>query len=206
MNKIEMQDKWVYEYIQNIDISNIEWLTLNSEELKKFFVDNYYDNKCNSYVKEFCATPIEVPIGMSYLAFNYINYDFRNLIGVVPNNIGKKTIVGCLMYLDDCYLYEEQKDPVTYILSVEVNSHFRNKGIFKKMVDEFIRNINENQHLFISNQSLMGKECKVFETVNNIAKMHSFSKKVLCNDYICNEELKKIVCNDDYTYVKKVSR
>ena len=203
MNNKNEQERWVEEYIKDVSVSDIEWITLNSEELKKFFINNYYDDECDSYVKENCVSPIEIPLGMSYLAFNYINYDFKNLLGVVPNNIGKKTIVGCLMYIDDCYLFEEQSNPVTYVLSVEVNSYLRNKGIFKKMVKKFVESINGNQHLCISNQSLLGKECNVFKTISNIAKESSFNKEVLCNDYISNIELKKIVCDTNYTYVKK---
>ena len=205
MNKIEMQDKWVCEYINNIDISNIEWLTLDSKELKKFFEDNYCDDECNSYVKEINLMPIEIPLGMFYLSYNYINNDFKYLLGVVPNNIGKKTIVGCLMYLDECYLFASQQDPVTYALSIEVNSYFRNKGIFGKMIKEFISRINPNQHLVVSKQSDIGKLYKVFNIVEAKAKECSFEKKVLYDDLDSKKELEKIVCENDYAYIKKTT-
>lgn len=203
MNKKDMENKWFKEYIENIDTSEIEWLVLDSGELKKFFADNYYDEKCDSYVKEICDIPIEIPVGMFYLAFNYIDDDFKYLLGVVSNNVGKKTIVACLMYLDECFLFEGQHNPVTYILSVEVNCHFRNKGIFKKMVEEFIGVIDANQHLVVSKQSGLGKICKVFKTIDTIAKSSSFEKEVLYNDFMGNEVLRKIVCDTDYSYIKK---
>lgn len=203
MNNRDIEDKWLKEYIKNVDISEIEWMHLDSNELKEFYINNYYDDEVNMYVKESNITPIEIPLGMSYLSFNYINDDFKNLLGVVPNNIGKKTIVACLMYLDECYLFEEQSNPVTYILSVEVNNHFINKGIFKRLVKEYIKGINSTQHLFVSKQSMLGKDCKVFETIANYAKASSFEKEVLSNDYMDNDELKEIVCNDNYSYVKK---
>lgn len=198
-----MQNRWLEEYIQNVDISQIEWLILDSKELKKFFVDNYYDKKCNSYVKEFNVTPIQIPIGMFYLSFNYINNDFKYLLGVVPNNVGKKTIVGCLMYLEECYLFAHQRKPVTYALSVEVNAHFRNKGILGRMVKEFLSCINGEQHLVVSKQSDIGKLYNVFNVIEVKAKECSFQKNILYDDLDSKEKLEKIVCDTNYTYVKK---
>lgn len=202
MSKKDIENKWYKEYIENIDISKIEWLELNSDELKIFFNDYYHDNVCNSYVKETNSNPVEIPLGMFYLSINYINNDFKYLLGVVPNNIGKKTIVGCLMYLDECYLFANQRAPVTYVLSIEVNSYFRNKGIFGNMTKEFVSRINPNQHLVVSKQSDIGKLYNVFNIIETKAQECSFQKKVLYDDLDSKKELEKIICNNGNAYVK----
>ena len=124
-------------------------------------------------------------------------------MGVVPNNIGKKTIVGCLMYIEECYLFANQLKPVTYALSIEVNVHFRNKGIFGNMVKDFLTRINKKQHLVVSKQSDIGKLCNVFNTIEVKAEECSFEKKVLYDDLDSKDKLEKIVCDADYAYVKK---
>lgn len=30
------EEKWIIEYIENVDLKNIEWIKLNSTELKEF--------------------------------------------------------------------------------------------------------------------------------------------------------------------------
>ena len=44
------EEKWIKEYIENVDLKNIEWIKLNSTELNEFFKKNYlekdYVNMC----------------------------------------------------------------------------------------------------------------------------------------------------------------
>ena len=65
--------KWIYEYIENLDINNIEWLNLNYKELYEFLLENYYDNE----IQEFANINYDRffdynPIGLRYIAVGIV--------------------------------------------------------------------------------------------------------------------------------------
>lgn len=186
-------NKWEKDYIDNIDLSDIKWIKLNSRELNDFFRANYYDETEMKYVCNIDgSSSSETPFGLYYLSFKYVNSECSFLLGVVTNNIEKKTIVAAIMYLEDCILFDDQKTPVTYIGAVEVNSYFRNQGIYKNMIEHFVDTANNSQHIVLSKESKMGTKCKVFDTLKNIATSKDFPKKVLKDE--CYGELYSNLC------------
>lgn len=195
-----MQDieKWINEYIKNINLEKIEWIQLNSVELNEFIEKNYLDRKLWEYVHDKNENSIyKKLLGMCYLNFsspkNAKKYNF--LLGIVNNNIDKKTIVCSIIYLDEYFMFTNQKEPVTYISTIEVNSYFRNQGIYKRMCDILFDFINKNQHIIISKQSELGKKCKVYDILIETAIKKEFDKYIFeANDDLSNSEIYDILC------------
>lgn len=117
MDNLKRYKKWLHNYIDNVDITNIEWLNLNQKELSVFFNNNYYDEKEYAFVFDGYYT---VPFGLHYLTFNSFNYSYNCLLGVVDNNIGKKTIVAAMVYDEDLYLFEHTFLLLKLILILEI--------------------------------------------------------------------------------------
>ena len=87
------KEKWIYDYIKDVDLNNIEWIKLNSSELEEFFKNNYYDEIEHEYVStERDTYRKEMPLGLYCLSFKFINNDYSFLLGVVNNRIGKKLL------------------------------------------------------------------------------------------------------------------
>lgn len=183
-------DKWVKEYIEGVDLKKIKWIKLNATELKKFFDENYYDEENCEYVHDMNTNKL---LGMSFLNFqsyNYISFHcteneqtFNYLLGIVGNNIGKQTIVGAIIYLDNYLMFNDQDKPFTYISTIEVNSYFRNKGIFKKMCEVFFDYVNLDQYILTSEQTEMGRKCNVFGILKDILISKGFQKNVVEDDH-----------------------
>ena len=150
-------NKWKSEYIDDVDLDNIEYLNLTPNELNKFLNDNYLDKSIFGYVssQEFSSKPI----GLVYLDYAFLNSqsqyekEKRFLIGIVSNNKGTKTIISVFKYYDKYFFTKEQKIPLTYILSVEVNEFFRKKGLYKKLIFESLNHINPNNPIIISTEA-----------------------------------------------------
>ena len=182
-------DKWVRDYIDNIDISNIEWIKLNCEELDDFFEENYLDRVEWEYVLDEDANSLfPILLGLNYLTLNNprseLSYNF--LLGVVDNNIGKKTIVSDIIYLDEYFIFGNQTIPFTYIASVEVNTYFRNRGITRKMYGAFFQIVRPNQHILTSMLSDMGKRYNLLEITKQVALEKGFDKQIIENNYNLN--------------------
>lgn len=192
-------EKWVNEYIKNIDLKNIEWIQLNSIELDEFLQKNYLDIELWEYVHDKKANSLyPVLLGMYYLNWNSPTNEkeCNFLLGVVDNSIGKKTIVGSIIYLDEYFLFNAQKEPLTYISIIEVNSFFRNKGIYKKMCEIFFDFAKPKQHILISEQTEMGKKCKVYEILKKTAIKKGFKKYILEDNYqLVYSDLREILCS-----------
>ena len=178
MNKYR---KWINEYIENVDLSKIEWLKLNNDELEKFYEKNYLDIDEYRYVSD-NKFIFFTPIGLNYLSFDCDDSKYNYLLGIVDNNIGKKTIVSAMVYLDKYYVFEEQEVPLTYISSVETNYYFRNKGLYKKLCNEIINFINPYQHVLISNESDMGRKYGVIEKLRSTLISCGFEGRVFVDD------------------------
>lgn len=201
MDNLKTYKKWLHNYIDNVDISNIKWLKLNPDELRSFLNNNYYDEKEGIYVID---DDLNVPFGLYYLPFNFLDDKYDYLLGVADNNAGKKTIVAAMVYDEDLYLFEEQCVPVTYISTVEVNSYFRNNGIYKRMCDEFVKIFNSDQYLVISKESEMGKLCGVVKNLDKVLYSNGFSNKCFVDDYLFdNSQFRSLICNNNNALVKK---
>ena len=192
------KEKWIYDYIKDVDLNNIEWVKLNSNELEEFFKKNYYDAIEREYVcTESDTYKRDMPLGLCYLSFKFINNDYSFLLGIVNNRIGKKTIVANIMYLENEFLFSGQTNPCTYISSVEVNEYFQNQGIYKKMCEVFINYVDYDQHVVISRESEKGKKCKVFDTLKKVLIRNGFQKKVLNDKYLNKSELCDDTCEKE---------
>ena len=129
--------KWEFDYINDLNLSNIEWLNLDVQQLISFYIENYLDKRIWQYVSDSSVgSVIQSPIGMSYLSFDNNSDECNFLLGVVKNNCDKKTIVCAMVYLDNYYVYKDQSTPVTYIISAETNKYFIN--IVKLLLSLFL--------------------------------------------------------------------
>ena len=187
-------------YIKTINLQNVEWIKLNSLELDNFFDNNYYDKRVCEYVHDQNATSwCPTLLGMHYLNFEssrYENQQYSFLLGIVNNSIGKKTVVAATVYLDEYLIFTDQEIPVTYISTMEVNSYFRNMGIYKKMCEELFKHINREQHIVTTKQSDMGLRCHVFSTLKEILIRMGFQNSIFeDNDELIKSELYDVICS-----------
>lgn len=191
-------NKWINDYIKNIDLKKIEWIKLNCDELDSFFKQNYLDKNGWEYVCDDNANSVyPTLLGMDYLNFNNTSNtkDYNFLLGVVNNNINKKTVVCATIYLDEYFIFEEQEIPVTYISSMEVNSYFRNMGLYKKMCKILLDFINPNQHIITTKKSKMGIKYNTFNILRDILISNGFEKSIFeDNNGLINSELHDVVC------------
>ena len=205
---MDNMNRWYNHYIKNIALEKIEWIKLNSTELYMFLKNNYLDKEVWKYVYDEKANTIyPTPLGMNYLNFdnpiNNKNYSF--LLGIVENNIGKKTIVAATIYLDKCFMFTNHGIPVTYISTMEVNSYFRNKGIYKKMCEALINFINLNQHIVTTEQTDMGAKCNVFNILKNTLLSNGFHNCILEDNHnMINLELHDIIRSRQNVLSKKL--
>ena len=191
--------KWINNYIKNVNLDEIEWIKLNATELDTFLENNYLDKEEWEYVHDENANSLyPTLLGMNYLNINNpINdKEYSFLLGIVDNNIGKKTIVAATIYLDEYFIFTDQEKPVTYVSTMEVNSFFRKKGIFKLMCKEFINFINPNQHMVTTKQTEMGLMCKTFDTLQRTLISNGFMNSIFEDNYgMIKSELHDIVCS-----------
>ncbi len=188
-------DIWINDYIKNINIEKIEWIKLNCNELDSFLKNNYFDKKVFKYVCNENDSVYPTLLGMTYINIcNTYSNDYNFLLGIVDNNIGKKTIVAAMIYLEKYYMFTNQEKPVTYLSTTEVNYYFRNRGIYKKMCEELVNHINFNQHIITSKQSRIGKKYNIINILRNIMLSNGFKNKILEDNYcLTNKELSETI-------------
>lgn len=192
--------KWINEYIENINLDRIEWIKLNIDELNDFFYENYFDKNICQYVCDDSDSSYPILLGMHYLnlhdSISNKIYKYSYLLGIADNNINKKTIVAATIYLDEYFIFTNQERPITYISTMEVNSYFRNRGIYKKMCEILINFINQDQHILTTMQTKMGEKCRVFEILNKELEKSGFKNHIFeDNDHLMNSQLTDIVCS-----------
>lgn len=194
-----MENRWFSGYIKNLDLEKIEWIKLNCDDLDSFLEQNYLDKNGWEYVYDDGANNIyPILLGMTYLNFNSTinNKSYSFLLGVVNNNINKKTVVCATIYIDEYFMFEEQELPVTYISSMEVNSYFRNRGLYKKMCEVLINFINPNQHIITTKESKLGIKYNTFNILKEILMSNGFEKNIFeDNNGLINSELYEVVCS-----------
>lgn len=201
---MNIQEKWINEYINNIDITKIQWIKFNMNELINFYEENYFDKDVLKYVRSESDDTFVTPIGLHYLNFEQNNDNYSFLLGVVDNNINKKTIVAAMIYLENYYVFREQQVPLTYISTVETNLYFRNKGIYIKLCKEVINFLNPNQHILISRESNLGSKCGVVNILKKVLMQNGFKNKILIDDLsnYMNKQFYEIF-NDNEKVLKK---
>ena len=198
--------KWYNDYIKNIDLEKIEWIKLNSSELDIFLKNNYLDKDVWEYVHDENANKLyPTLLGMNYLNLNnpLNDRDSSFLLGIAENSIGKKTVVAATIYLYEYFIFADQEKPVTYISTIEVNSYFRNKGIYKKMCEVLINYINLNQHIVTTRQTEMGAKCNVFRILKNTLLSNGFQNCIFEDNHdMINSELHNVICSKSKTLKK----
>lgn len=193
---MDLKAKWEHDYIEDLDLTQIEWIKLNSEQLREFYRVNYWDKDAWEWVHGEKANSLSLsPIGLHYLCYDsvgFANGQFSFLLGVVNNKVGKKTIVAAMMYLDSYFLYDSLKKPVTYISSIETNSYFRNKELCQQLCDVIIKFINPEQHVATSRPSEIGEKLNLFEKLKNALIKNGFKKMIGIDDWQYRNELEQL--------------
>ena len=130
------EDKWKQNYIENLDLQNITWLTLEKDDFLKFINQNYFDEELGEYV---IGEDPEIPFGMHYVA-DIQNQSTKYLLGIVPNSIQKFTIFirNCPKFDSEIHhrsrLYVSRKLPFLYQSNAAYNLHrnCRNQSVFSQ--------------------------------------------------------------------------
>lgn len=190
MNK---KEKWYKQYIEGIDLNNIEWKVMTSSELYSFYKKNYMDLRgC------FVSEENNVPYGMYYLSFTRMNYDDLYFVGLCKNKKGKKTIICAIHYVDNYMLFKSQRMPITYIETIEVNKYFRNMGLLSKMIHNFSFVLNPNQHILCTDESENGKIHGVYNKLCSILKQNGFDKSIEFDSslYTYSDEYERLICGN----------
>lgn len=177
---MDLKEKWEKDYIKDIDLTKIEWVNLNNEQLMKFYDENYLDKQEWQYVsnKDTWGTPL----GLRYLSFRHQNLNYNFLLGLVKNNVNKKTIVTAMIYETEYFIFKNQDIPVTFISTVETNLYFRNKGLFKQLCNELLNFINPSQHIIVTRETDMGSKCNVLNTLKESLFRNGFDKTIWENN------------------------
>jgi len=188
-------NKWYNNYIEGVNLSEIEWKKFNFNQLICFLHQNYYDEDYESFVMVRDENNSFLPIGMTYLSFDKLDTSDEYLLGLVGNRKGTKTIVACMIFKSKCLLEYDSIKPVTYIETVETNKYFHFNGIFTKMINELPKFIDNSQNVLITPDEGIGKEIGVNERIKTILLAEGFTKDIR-SEYEINAEyltcLKKV--------------
>ena len=208
-------EKWKRDYTGDVNLEDIEWTVLTSQELNEFLLKNYVDK--DVYPSRYVCNEDENNsgllfgphfFGMEYLSFDSIsnreglipftNADYKFLIGAVDNNSGRKTIVASTKYADQYFTdFEEQKHPVTLISNMEVNSYFRGRGIFTEMCGVLSGCISMAQHIITSMESDMGSTCHVLDILRRTMESGGFENHILTEEDMRDDyyRIRDIICS-----------
>ena len=187
--------KWYNNYIEGVNLADIEWKKFNFNELMCFLHKNYYDEDYESFVMVRDESNNFLPIGMTYLTFNKLDTRDEYLLGLVTNNQGLKTIVACMIFKSKCLLESDSIKPVTYIETVEVNRYFQRNGLFTKMIRVLSQHIDNDQNILITSENGIGEVIGINEKIKRILIEQGFVSDIR-DEYKINEEyltsLKKV--------------
>ena len=188
-----MLNRWMEEYIDDIDLNNIQWINLDYESFGKFLYDNYYDLIDKAYVTDKILNSNYItPIGMNYLYYTDTPNEYKYLLGIVKNKKNKYTIVSAVIYLDYVYFFKDQINPMTFLCSIEVNYFFRRKGIMKKTCNVLGNFIPNDQDIVISKESEMGRKSNSFSTTYNSLIKNNFDVNILREEEFNKKNYKKL--------------
>ena len=177
---MNLKEKWEKDYIDNLDLNKIEWVNLNNQQLLDFYEENYLDKKEWQYVGNMDTWGI--PLGLRYLSFRPENKNYNYLLGLVNNNVDKKTIVAAMVYVPNYFIFTKQEIPVTFICTIETNLYFRNKGLSKQLCDQILNFINPSQHIIVTRETDMGKKYNMLNRLKESLLKKGFDKNIWEND------------------------
>ena len=175
-------NKWYNDYIKNVDLEKIQWIKFNANELDTFLENNYLDKEVWEYVHDENANSLyPTLLGMNYLNINspLNNKEYSFLLGIVDNNIGKKTVVAATIYLDEYIIFTDQEIPV------------------------IINFINPDQHIVTTKQTEMGAKCHVFDILRNTLISNEFHNYIFEDNHgMIHSELHDIICSKQRALTK----
>jgi len=186
INSVDKYNKWYNNYIEGINLDEIEWKKLNYNELIKFYYHNYFDDEYNSFVMTRNRNNQFLPFGMMYLTMDPDNIHDEYIVGLAKNKAGLQTIVACFTYISQYRLINDKYKMITYIRSVEVNEYFQNRGIFIKMLSCILDFINKHQDIVVAMERDMGPIIHITNQMKNYLMKNGFSGEI-CNEYIIDE-------------------
>ena len=192
----EIVDRWMDEYINNINLDDRRFICLRLNPIKNFINKNYYDKKVNRYVTGYSDIAL---LGLQYIDYSLCKEEFgdeyksmANLLCVVPNNKGLDTIVAYMRFYDEFYYYKDQKEPITFIEYAETNRFFRNKGLYSEMVGAFAEYVDINQNILTTSESVIGFKCHTFDILKNELLYFGFNADIRTEMNI-DSEYKKLL-------------
>ena len=193
-NKI---NRWIDEYTNDVDLSQMEWLVMDTYSLMEFYDKNYVDEELDEAVSE-DITHFNA-LGMHYVPMRKESPDIRYLVGICKNKIGKKTLIACITYVENYRLFSRQRVPLTYLCTCEINKYFRNRGLSKIMFDEFAKVINPEHHFVSTPQSDDGSLCHVHQNLYNSLINGGFDKLIILKEEttsLLTPEFEELLCSE----------
>ena len=183
-------DKYYREYIDGVNLDCIEFRTLSYNELQDFFRTYYYDGELDQPVF-WVHDGLINPIGMHYLDFSIPYQDNKYILGIVDNNKGGKTIVFCMEYDSSYEIPLEEDKLVSYIIFVETNYYFREKGVLKRALEYIRHEFMDYSVLVMTSMSADGSKVKLFDRISNL--FDDTGALIYENDYIYSLRKKKAI-------------
>lgn len=182
-------NKWYNNYIEGVNLTEVEWKKFNFNQLMCFLHQNYYDEEYESFVMVRDENNNFLPIGMTYLSFDKLNSRDEYLLGLVKNKKGTKTIVACMIFKSKCLLEYDSIRPVTYIETIETNRYFHFNGLFTQMIRLLPQFIDNNQNIIITPNEGVGKLIRVNEKIKGILIEQGFACDIRSEHKIDEEYL-----------------
>ena len=179
------EDKWRQNYIENIDLQNITWITLEKDNFLEFINQNYFDEELGEYV---IGEDPEIPFGMHYVA-DIQNQSTKYLLGIVPNSIRKFTIVAACMYDENYHFFADQTMPMTYIITTETNQYFHKMGLYHLLCEVISQTINHKIPIVCSNESEEGKICHTFQILKTTLEKNGFHNAIITEEELFEKPL-----------------
>lgn len=173
-----------------VPLSNIEWLHLSGDELIVFLNNNYINN--NEKIEWKYRENMYNVLGMNYLSFNNICKGFKYIIGVIPNNINKKTIVCIACLSNDYELFEGERDSHNKIYYIETNILYQEHGIFHLLVDEILKDINYKKGLIFNDETKIGMHYHCYNYIKERLQENNFNNDILEESDIDKEYMIKL--------------
>ena len=199
-------DRWMDEYIHDININRRKYLVLNASDLNIFIINNYYDMRIDKIVT---GDNHYMPIGMQYLEYNCFEDEAyggqaKFLICYTPNNVGRNTILSEMRYYEGCTkIARGQTIPVTYIEYMETNRFFRNQGLSKELMKEFSKVVDRNNPLLGTNETVLGSRYHMLKNLKEILIANGFEQDIRCDYEITHEYYDYLRTNNKELVLKK---
>ena len=157
-------NKYYHDYIEGVNLDNIEFKTFTYDELLEFLKQNYYDEEFDKAVY-WEPDGFVSPFGMYYMEFVASSEEYNYLLGLVNNSKGGKTIAFCMVYDDDFGPRNEIENRYGYLSTIETNYFFRNMGVLNMALEHLKETFKNNNILVISPESVQGSRVRVFEKI-----------------------------------------